>query len=169
MTTPVRLSRSNAYALQCFFEEYVGPITRVHERAIAELRAGLVIKPKTSAVKKTLKRRRTKGAETKAIYAEVAKRANGWCEACGSRFSPFNPAQLDHFWGRGKTAQTVENCWLLHATCHSDKTANRPNRVHWLVTFRDFAHRHGYVSEEAKIGIRIGAEHLLREAAGVGS
>jgi 5-methylcytosine-specific restriction endonuclease McrA len=143
----IRLSHRSAQTLLDYLD---GAPRAVGSVAIAELRRALEVKPRSSAVKKTAAKRASKTKETKRIRTMAVERASGRCEACGSEFSAFNPAQLDHFWGRGRAAQSIENCWLVHATCHSDKTSNRPSRAHWLFKFLSFANRYDYVEQSAK-------------------
>lgn len=125
------------------------------DEAIAELRRQLAPRPKSSAVRKTETKRRSKREETRAIYDLVDDRAAGRCEACGLLFWPLNAPELDHFWGRGKARQTVENCWLIHRTCHREKTDGRPTAAYWLERFIVHAYNRGYSSEVSKAQARL--------------
>lgn len=117
------------------------------DEALAAIRAQLAPRPRSSAAKKTERKRRDKKAETSAIREQVAARANGACEQCGWAFRPFNPGELDHFRGRGKVLQSVENTWLLCRDCHREKTLNAPDAAAWLERFAAHCQRHGYAVE----------------------
>jgi hypothetical protein len=168
MTPSIRLSAKHARALLDLVDHLSGnkPGGFIYscdmEDAEQSIRDQLAPRPTSTAVKKTRAKRASKTKETKRIRALVAERADGRCEACAAYFAEFNPAQMDHFWGRGKTAQSVENCWLLHATCHSDKTANRPSREHWLDMFASHCARHAYAREMTRARDSIGVRAMAR-------
>lgn len=122
----------------------------------AALRASLAQKPKTSARKKTERKRRTKKEETAAIREAVFARAGGRCEACSLPFGDLDPGELDHFFGRGKEPQSVENCWALCHTCHRLKTDNRPDAAHWIEVFLALvAEAYGYREATTKARNRL--------------
>ena len=80
--------------------------------------------------------------ETKRIRAEVFARAKGCCEACAKWTG--EDFRLDHFFGRAKMKQSVENCWALCIGCDTSKTLNEPNAAHWFLRFILHCGRHGY-------------------------
>lgn len=105
----------------------------------------------------------SKREETRAIWEACWKRCGGQCEClCGGDVrraeedSPFNHwphiATMDHFRGRARVRQAVENCWILRADCHREKTNERPDKATWLRRFIVHAERHGYGfwAEEAR-------------------
>ena len=51
---------------------------------------------------------------------------------------------MDHFFGRAKQPESVENCWFICLTCHDNKTNNRPDARTWLLAFMRFADHYGY-------------------------
>ena len=51
---------------------------------------------------------------------------------------------MDHFFGRAKQPESVENCWAPCLECHKAKTANRPDARTWLTAFMRFADCYGY-------------------------
>ena len=148
MKSRVSLSRRDAEALERGPEVDAG----AYARALNRLRSALKPSPKRTAAKKERRatkaeRRAAHNAETADIHREVAIRADGKCEACGSYFAPFSPAHMDHQAGRAKLPQSVTNCWLLCFACDRDKTENRPSRAHWLQKFAEHCDRHNYWSE----------------------
>lgn len=97
-----------------------------------------------------------KAAERK-VYAAVAKRADGHCEACGRHCLP-EDGHRDHFRGRARSGTTVEAVWLLCASpCDADKTVNRPTAAHWLRVWRRHCERYGYEHEAYLASIRLEA------------
>lgn len=164
MAPSVRISAKSArYLLQML---QAGPSTPFlisdMERVADELRRALEPRPKSSQAKRTEKKRRAKSASTKEIRAAVMERAGDKCEACRVGFCGMDHAELDHFWGKGKTPQTIENCWAIHHTCHRDKTNNHPSAVWWLNQFVAYSIRYGYAAEEAKAKARLDALRLTR-------
>lgn len=108
----------------------------------------------------------SKRLETGRIYRAVEKRAGGRCECgCGTPFASEgeNAPQMDHFWGRGKVPQTVENCWMLTARHHAEKGG--PGRLAWLGKFKTHADGHRYFAESAKAAREIESELLILQAA----
>lgn len=68
-------------------------------------------------------------AAFKRLRAAVFARADGNCEGpCGGYVSE-ETGHLDHFFGRAKAEETLENCWALCVTCDDNKTNNRPFRL----------------------------------------
>jgi hypothetical protein len=158
----IRLTREHAELL---WRIYYGG-THHNTYLTAELRRALAPKPTSSARKKTAAKKRTRRQQTSAIYEEVAKRAGGKCEACRGGFSAFaysvNRPELDHFYGRGRSAD-VASCWMLCATCHHHKTNNRPDAGYWLRTFFSHCIAHGYSAEAEKARARLEGIVSLRE------
>lgn len=95
-------------------------------------------------------------------------RSRGCCEACGTSFGVGMPAELDHFWGRVRVAQSDENCWLLCWLCHRQKTNNTPSAAHWLRAFVAHAERYGFIAEAAKARARLESDALVEQAREVG-
>lgn len=153
----VRISRRAAQALlEVGREQFTmhGPF----HLAIQELESAL--KPKTKKAWATLKRdklakKATRKEETSTIRAAVMSRANGRCEACGLEQTFGTDLQMDHFWGRGKARQTVENCWAIGRYCHSQKTDNHPSAEHWLHRFAEHARKHHYWKEVTRANERM--------------
>lgn len=165
----VRISAKSARALLDFFHEdnapppYLVPlISGLHAalRPSPNLRASKRARAGTKKEKSALKR-----VATSDIRSEVIRRAGGECEACGEGFGNWNLDQLDHFWGRGKVPQSAENCWLIHQSCHRQKTDNHPSRALWLERFRAHAIRNGFMREAAKAGREIDSIADIAEAA----
>lgn len=84
---------------------------------------------------------------TSILYAAIVARANGRCECCGD---PVPPGELDHFFGRAKVQESIENCWLLTPACHYAKTRNHPSARAWLRKFLAHAERHGYLEAQIR-------------------
>ena len=84
-------------------------------------------------------------AATKRLRASVFERADGECEACGKFVSP-ETGHLDHFFGRAKAEETLENCWALCVPCDDAKTRNSPTASVWLSVFATHARRYGYAA-----------------------
>lgn len=87
-----------------------------------------------------------KRLETDVIYATCLARAAGHCECgCGGVLDavpagwawstrPMGVPEMDHFASR-RVPQTVQNCWILRADCHREKTRNHPDAAAWLRRF----------------------------------
>jgi 5-methylcytosine-specific restriction endonuclease McrA len=86
---------------------------------------------RTSQRKQKQNTKAEKNAETAEIRRLVFDR-DARCRMCEG-----TGLTLDHFWGRGKVLQAVENCWALCHRCHRDKTNGFPDRVFWLRLYRD--------------------------------
>jgi hypothetical protein len=78
----------------------------------------------------------------KQVRADVFERAAGKCEA-GS--CDRTPEELDHFFGRAKADETVENCWAICREHHREKTDNFPSRAYWLARFGLHSKRCGHM------------------------
>jgi hypothetical protein len=122
--TRISISRKNAEAIYRYLN---AETTAIWMPAFHELRAALQPRAKSSAVRKTEKKRRTKGAETKAIRAAVMERAGGACEVCGGA----GPLDLHHAFGRIRVPQAKSNCVALCRRCHDELTRNYPTAAHW--------------------------------------
>lgn len=151
MTASIRISRRRATIILDLLlpKTPSSPWESVeHERSVAELRAACAPKPRSSAKKKTERKRKSKTVETKRIRKAVAKRAGLVCECgCERWFKGFDgAAQMDHFWGKARE-ESVESCWMLRAQCHDQKTTNTPNRMTWLRLFEAHAKKHGYAEQ----------------------
>lgn len=92
---------------------------------------------RTSRQQEKAGKREAKNRETAEIRGEVLQR-DGWkCHLCEGSEQSTHGLTLDHFWGRGKVAQAVHNCWTLCVGCHRAKTNNKPDRLFWLRMYRD--------------------------------
>lgn len=80
------------------------------------------------------------------VYSECEERAAGRCESCGLPFGIglTDRPECDHFFGRAKAPETVENCWLIHSRCHRDKSDNFPTAAVWLLRFANHCLKHQY-------------------------
>jgi len=147
MSASIRLSRRtaiNILAMAANFAAVHGKDSTAQTRALAELERALAPRPRSSAVRKTEWKRRSKSAELKVIRVEVEKRAGGKCENCGARFSPASPAELDHQFGRVRAKQSVRNCWMLCRPCHRARTNNSPSATWWWARISTWAHALNY-------------------------
>jgi 5-methylcytosine-specific restriction endonuclease McrA len=153
----VSLSVKHARALWGLLPN-VADVSPDERMAMAALEAALKPRPVSSQRKKTAAKRRTRKAETSAIYEEVAKRAGGKCEACEEPFSPFAYSslrpELDHFFGRGR-GQSVVSCWLICARCHHAKSKSVPSAGFWLHAFIRHAEKHSYMVTAEKARARL--------------
>ena len=89
----------------------------------------------------------TRKEEMQQLRSAVVERAGDDCEACQLPFREENPGELDHWFGgsgRRLMAQSFETCWLVHHSCHSDRTNNRPDAAYWIRRFTAHCRRHGY-------------------------
>lgn len=87
------------------------------------------------------------------VRQAVLTRARGFCECqCGTRVPP---GEVDHFMGRAKAKESIENCWVLTVACHLRKTRNEPSAAEWLRKFIAHTERHGYTEA------RLAAQHKL--------
>lgn len=154
MAPSVKISRRVAAVLLDFLDEgFRG------DRAVEELRRALDVRPRKAFVsaptrKQTkAKKDRAKRQTTKEIRAAVMKRANGWCEACGSALIySTNAPTLDHMVGRKRAPQSERNCWALGwRCCHARKTDNIPSANHWRHAFIAHASRHSFFAEAAMV------------------
>lgn len=87
---------------------------------------------------------------TTELRAAVFLRADGHCWLGDA-------GQLDHQFGRGagRPAQSLENCWALHAECHNNKTNNRPSAAYWLERFVSHYWRRRYARERERAVVRL--------------
>ncbi len=91
-------------------------------------------------------------AATRKIYEAVARRADGRCE-CGCGRWLIAP-QMDHALSR-RVRESVQNCWMLEALCHQEKTDSNPSAAAWLTRFIAHCERHGYAGELARAESRL--------------
>lgn len=80
---------------------------------------------------------------TKKLRTAVFRRASEACEGCGRHITE-ETGHLDHFFGRAKAEESLENCWALCLACDDAKTVNRPSAAHWLERFITHADRYAY-------------------------
>lgn len=155
----VKLSRKSAQMLVDFFAT---PRAEVSGFAVDELRRAAVKQTRTTKIrsstptsKKAAQKTRAR-FETSAIYGMVMARAAGICECgCGTMATHLMPLEMDHFWGRGKRPQSVENCWALIRQHHRQKTDNKPTAKEWTEKFRSHALKRGYLNEAREAYRRI--------------
>ncbi len=143
---------------------------RVNQAAASELRSALVPRRSVAAAAKVRgQKKRAKKSQTSDIRAAVFERAGGKCECgCGGvAFTPYDLGELDHFWGRSKERQSVENCWALCRLHHQAKTRGYPGRTDWLCAFITHAKRHGYHEQVEKAQDQLDSLVLRSEAEGV--
>lgn len=93
-------------------------------------------------------------AETKRIRAACLARAGESCE-CGCQRFLGEDAQMDHQAGRGRARQTVENCWMLTAHCHEQRTLNKPSAAWWLRAYASHCARWNYSHEHERAIARL--------------
>ena len=171
MSGRVSLSRRDAEGLLDLLGHFYSPPAGSSDaQVIDRLRSALTPSPKKRAAKVARKaakgaKRATKRERTSAIYDAVAKRADGKCEACGLVFSWENRAEMDHFFGRGKVAQSEANCWLICWACHLRKTRNLPSAKAWLDRFVTHARFHRYTASAAMALARLASLSDVAEAA----
>lgn len=168
----VRISWKDARAIVSDLEAW-----NVHGRglsrgahvALDNLRSSLAPKKfvKASRARKAAKKK-TKKEETAEIRAAVMKRADGMCECgCGCPLSgtAFNGiAELDHFFPKGRTKQSIRTCWALRRACHQAKTLNHPSPDSWLARFIRHCERNGYPVEGSIALRRLDALALSRQS-----
>lgn len=92
---------------------------------------------------------------TKRLRAAIFARARGRCEAGCGRFITPESGHMDHFFGRAKQPESVENCWALCLACDEAKTVNSPNARTWLLAFMRFADRYGYGLEYERAQVKL--------------
>lgn len=93
--------------------------------------------------------------ETAMLRQMAFVRANGFCE-CGECEQRLKFVwELDHFWGRVRQPQKLENVWCLNPECHFKKTRNSPGAIAWCERFAEHATRHGYEGEVVSANNRI--------------
>lgn len=139
-------------------------------RAQRELESALRPSAKKTAAKRARRAdkdrvRSEHAANTAKVRASVMSRAGGKCEACAREVGDY-PARvdLDHFWGRGRGRQRLQNCWALCPDCHYLKTLNDPNAEHWLKAFQEHCRKHRYWSELAQAQRRLDGIVAVRNA-----
>lgn len=85
-----------------------------------------------------------KSESKKSTYAILSKRAEGVCEACLRPGTDFNPLQYDHFFGRKKDPDNdPAKGWLIHMSCHHEKTRSYPDAEFWKGMFTAHLRRVG--------------------------
>lgn len=137
-----------------------GPMTQA---VIAEVEAAL--RPSSKATRARTAKRQEKKArkattteETAEIRTAVLWRDGDRCVICDRTAEQTGqPLQMDHFWPKGRTPQSVETCWTLCAYDHSSKTRNNPSAAWWLEKFAIHARQHHYHRQERRARDRIAA------------
>jgi hypothetical protein len=151
MAPSVKISRKTAMGLLGF--STLALLKPAEERLFRELHAAIKASGPKKFVKAARKVKRAKKAtkkeETAEIWAQVMARADGLCECgCGYQFGPMIVAELDHFFPKARTRQSVATCWALTSACHRLKTRNEPSAEDWLCKFIGHAERHEYAGAE---------------------
>lgn len=88
--------------------------------------------------------------KTSEIRSAAFARSRNFCECGCRRYITEESGRLDHFFGRAKAAQSIENCWALHLLCDVQKTHNQPKASLWLEKFIAHCQRYGYAKEEER-------------------
>lgn len=91
------------------------------------------------------------------VYAKCEHRAAGDCESCEMPFTDFDPPEMDHFFGKRHAPENERTCWMLHRSCHRQKTANEPVAAWWLAKFAEHCDVYGYHSEAERARARLDA------------
>lgn len=82
------------------------------------------------------------------IREACVQRADGKCECgCGRAFTPFDPAEWDHWLGgngRRRQKESVETTWMLIRSCHQQRTRNWPSAEHWNALREAFCKKWNY-------------------------
>lgn len=162
MSASVRISRRWAAILLAVVERGRDHGNRVETQVVDELRRALEPRPRSSAVRKTEKKRRAKSKDTKSIRAAVMDRARGCCEQCGSSGRADNWLELDHQFGRVRARQSIRNTWMLCARCHRQKTNSEPSALRWMQAIANHAENHGYGLEAQAARARADALRMSR-------
>lgn len=92
-------------------------------------------------------------ASSKRLRGAVVDRAECRCESCG-KWCGFD-GHWDHFWGRAKVPESLENSWYLCISCDHHKTVNDPCNAWWVDTFRTHCLNHGYFDEAHRCEVRL--------------
>lgn len=172
MSGRVTISKKAARALEHAAGLSLPLLGPVDLMALSELRAALKSRPSKPARKEGLAKKKTKradkNAETVEIRYAVAKRAGDRCECgCGQMFAVFDPLEMDHFFPKGRTPQTVENCWALTRSSHALKTRNFPSAGWWLEQFIRHCKRYGYEAEAKRAQRRLDSLRYIQAASEV--
>ncbi len=143
------------------------PVSEAPGSAVAALRAALKPRPVKKFVKAARARKATRKAskrqETKDIRAAVMLRAGNRCEGCFFVTFIGPSLEMDHFFPKARTQQTVRNCWALCHSCHRMKTDNRPGAAFWLEAFIAHATRNDYLAEARTARSRLQALELMEQ------
>jgi hypothetical protein len=142
----VSLSTKSARALLAIARCTTNPLLSGDKRAVEELEAALSPRPKSSAVRKTEEKKRSKAAELRDIKAAIFARSKGLCEfLCGR-------AAVDphHAFGRVRVKQSERNCLAACRTCHRALTDNNPSAAFWWQRVAFAFSRLGFVPEEGE-------------------
>jgi 5-methylcytosine-specific restriction endonuclease McrA len=130
----VSLSSKHAQLILDAWNGVPGAAMRV-EPALKAIRSALSPKPRSSQVKKTAAKKRTKAKDTKSIRAAVMARAEGRCECCGAEETDFDQLELEHMHGKVRVKQSTESTWAVRHSCHQKKTGWKEGRDVWLERF----------------------------------
>ena len=91
------------------------------------------------------------------IRLAAMKRAAGNCEGCGLELA-FGEGDCDELFGgfgRRRQKMAIENVWVLHRSCHREKTINHPTAVYWDLKALLWARRNEYKETERLLENRI--------------
>lgn len=87
------------------------------------------------------------------VHRQVLIRCRGLCECgCGRKLPP---GELDHFFGRAKAEETVENVWALSVQCHFEKTRNHPTASTWFLRFIKHCGKYSYAEAALRAEARL--------------
>lgn len=168
MSASVRISRKAAQRILTELEK-AATLAWIYVRDVEELRAALRPSPKLRASKRAkvarkTANRKTKAEQTKEIREAIWVRSGGSCEAACGFWVTWNAGVMDHWHGRGKEKQSVENCWFICNGCDHAKTHNRPSAAAWLEKWRAHCIRNDLRSEAIRAGREIDSLADITEA-----
>lgn len=172
----ISLSKKDAQTIAQAWDLLPSDYVTRSQFGLAFERLRMALKPRNrpmplEAKKKAAERRQAHKDETSAIYEAVRNRAGSLCECgCGTPFQEEGPdaPQMDHFWGRGRAPQTVQNCWMLTVRHHTRKGASDPSREHWLKAFLNHCSWWKYHNEVAKAARKLESLALSAQSAEAG-
>lgn len=142
------MTKSEIRKLQSIAEEPCDVRSSLKSFLAQQVKRTLVKPMKAARLAKKKLSREEMNAQTADIREQCVKRSGTWCECgCGQPYTPFYPAEMDHFLGghgRRKQRQSVESCWMLRRDCHAAKTRLSPSSAFWDAKWAAHAARYGY-------------------------
>lgn len=172
MSAYVKIGRKTARAILDALEHR----RQLHGETLAERNAAQLLREalapsskatraRTATRQEKKARKATKAEETAEIRTAVLWRDGDRCVICDRTAEQAGqPLQMDHFWPKGRTPQSVETCWTLCAYDHSSKTRNSPSAAWWLEKFAIHARQHHYHRQERRARDRIAAMAAISAA-----